>query len=61
MAEDGARGAHKNLQHAVEAGVAGRRCREGEAGAVRREAASGGGAVAWGGGGTATTNMEGKR
>ena len=29
-------------------GVAGRRCREGEAGAVRREAASGGGAVAWG-------------
>ena len=50
-AKDGARGrgeARKNLQHAVEAGFAGRRCREGEAGAVRREAASGGGAVAWG-------------
>ena len=29
-------------------GVAGRRCREGEAGAARREAASGGGTVAWG-------------
>jgi len=29
-------------------GVAGRRCREGEAGAVRGEATSGGGAVGWG-------------
>ena len=41
-------GDRKNLQHVVEAGVEGRRCREGEAGAARREAASGGGAVAWG-------------
>ena len=37
-------GARENRQHAVEAGVAGRRWREGEKGAARREAAPGEGA-----------------